>query len=270
MCSPSRSEFVAELEADVNGGFIAADAVGEEVLMEFGRQVVVDLVRDVVVDLEGAVEFDRGLVVSLRGGLVVVAELEVDGVLLESLVVDLGAVLVAGEVCDDLGKVLPAHNVPLGAEGDRVVSLLWERSVHGGPGISLLAAVVRGESLDLVATLHHFTTDTSFPLVSLQDDVSLKIEGLILARFVRHIDFSIDEGASTAEIPSLELFARVDDVLVFREGPGPLQSHVGLVAIGVVEVGAHSFDELGAIELVGSFEVLEAGQGEAGQFHLGF
>ena len=186
-----RSELVAEFEANINGGLIATDAVGEEVLVKFGSQVGVDLVGDGVVDLEVAVELGGGLELGVLGGLVVVTELDVDGVLHESLVVDSCAVLVTGEVCGDLGEVLPALVVPLRTEGDLVVCSLGELGGRGGPVVSLGAAAVSGESLELVDLLEHFTADTSFPLVTAEDEVSLDIEGLVLARLVGHVNLSL-------------------------------------------------------------------------------
>ena len=52
-------------------------------------------------------------------------------------------------------------------------------------------------------------------------------------------------------------------------GVGPLDGGVGLVAVGVVDVGAGADDELGAVEFVSCFEGLEAGEGSGGQLELG-
>lgn len=225
------SELVAEFEANVNGGLIGADAAGEEVLVHLGGQVAVDLVGDGVVSLHGAAELGRGLELGFLGSLEVAASRALDGVVHESLEVDRGAVLLTGEVCGDLGEVLPVLVVHLPAEGDLVVLALGEIGSDGGPHLGVRADVVDSEGLDLVALLEHFSASTGLPVVTLQHDASLDVEGLVLSGLVGHVNLVLDKCVESTQISGLSLFAGVEDVLVVLGSPRVLDGHVGLAVV---------------------------------------
>ena len=112
--------------------------------MHLGGQVLVDLVGDVVVHLDVTVDLPRALHVDVLGGLVVVAELEVNGLRHEPGVVDLLVVLLgSGQLIGDLDEMLPGHNVPLNAHSNLVVILLGELGGSGGKASDVLVAVVK-------------------------------------------------------------------------------------------------------------------------------
>lgn len=117
--------------------------------MHLGGQVLVDLVGDVVVHLDVTVDLPRALHVDVLGGLVVVAELEVNGLRHEPGVVDLLVVVLlgnisgSGQLIGDLDEMLPGHNVPLNAHSNLVVILLGELGGSGGKASDVLVAVVK-------------------------------------------------------------------------------------------------------------------------------